>query len=132
VQRLADIEDAIGSHALWMSHVRQAIVEAQPGIDVEDIRAAGRCDFGKWLYGPRLSAADRTSVAYQEVESLHADFHRVAAQVVELAAAGQTAEAYGLLYGDYVTISGRLAIAMRAWQESVSRGIEGNPEQGPS
>lgn len=118
--RVADIEDAIASHALWMSHVRQAVVEAQPGIDVEDIRAADRCEFGKWLYGARLSAEDRESLAYREVESLHAEFHRVAAQVVELAAAGQTVEAYGLLYGDYVTMSGRLAIALRAWKESLA------------
>ena len=89
-------------------------------VDVEDIRAADRCEFGKWLYGARLSAEDRESLAYREVESLHAEFHRVAAQVVELAAAGQTVEAYGLLYGDYVTMSGRLAIALRAWKESLA------------
>ena len=118
--RVADIEEAIGSHALWMSHVRQAVLEAQAGIRVEDIGAADRCDFGRWLYGPRLSVADRASSAYREVESLHAEFHRVAAQVVELAAAGQTAEAYGLLYGEYVTMSGRLAIAMRSWQETLA------------
>lgn len=120
VQRVADIEDAIASHTLWLSHVRQAVLEAQAGMNVESIGAAERCDFGKWLYGPRLSVDDRASVAYRDVESLHAEFHRVAAQVVEFAAAGQTVEAYGLLYGEYVTTSGRLAIALRAWQESLA------------
>jgi hypothetical protein len=68
----------------------------------------------------RVSEEDRGTPEYQAVERLHSEFHELAAQVVELAAVGQTAEAYGLLYGDYVTMSGRLALAMRAWQESLS------------
>lgn len=120
MHKVADIEEAIGSHAMWMSQLRQAVLEAQPGFDLESIRAADQCDFGKWLYGPRVSEEDRGTPEYQAVERLHSEFHELAAQVVELATVGQTAEAYGLLYGDYVTMSGRLALAMRAWQESLS------------
>jgi len=116
----ADIEEAIGAHAMWMSHLRQAVLEARPGFDLDSIRATDQCEFGKWLYGPRLSEEDRATADYQAVERLHSEFHELAAQVVERAAAGQAAEAYGLLYGDYVTMSGRLALAMRAWQENLS------------
>lgn len=119
MDRVAEIEQAIGNHALWMSHLRQAILETPAALDVEVIRAEDQCDFGKWLYGSRLSVADRASSVYQEVERLHAEFHQVAAQVVELAASGRTCDAYGLLYGEYITMSGRLAIAMRAWQEKL-------------
>ncbi len=122
MHKVANIEEAIGAHAMWMSHLRQAVLEAWPGFDLESIRAADQCEFGKWLYGPRLSDDERATDEYQAVERLHSEFHELAAQVVELAAAGQAAEAYGLLYGDYVTMSGRLALAMRAWQESLSTG----------
>ncbi len=122
MHKVADIEEAIGAHATWMSHLRQVVLEAQPGFDLESIRAADQCDFGRWLYGPRLSAEDRGTHEYQAVERLHSEFHCLAAQVVELAAAGQAAEAYGLLYGDYVTMSGRLAMAMRVWQARLSMG----------
>ena len=121
---VVDIQQAIDSHALWMSSLRQAILDAQTPIDVAGIRAEDQCEFGKWLYGPRLSDEDRASSSYQEVKRLHAEFHEAAARVVELAASGQTRDAYDLLYGDYITMSGRLAIAMRAWQDTL-RGAAG-------
>jgi hypothetical protein len=42
--------------------------------------------------------------------------------VVELAVSGNTVAAYVLLYGEYVTMSGKLALAMRAWQQKLLRG----------
>ncbi|MBO3705596.1 MAG: CZB domain-containing protein [Candidatus Accumulibacter sp.] len=123
MDRVRDIEEAIGAHARWMSELRQAVLDAHSGADVEAIRADDRCDFGQWLYGPRLSAEDRATESYDEVRRLHAEFHQLAATVVERAAAGEAAEAYTLLYGDYVTLSGRLALAMRAWQARLLQGI---------
>jgi hypothetical protein len=81
-------------------------------------------NFGRWLYGSRLSAADRMTESYQEVRRLHAEFHDLAALVVERAAAGRIVEAYALLYDEYVTMSGRLALAMRAWQQRLLKGLE--------
>lgn len=120
MNKMEDIEEAIGTHALWMSQLRAAIVDEQTVLDAEVLRATDQCDFGKWLYGPRLSAEDRGTEAYRTVERLHTQFHELAAQVVERARAGHAAEAYSLLYGDYVTMSGKLALAMRAWQEALS------------
>lgn len=126
MDRVRDIEEAIGAHARWMSELRQAVLDATAGVDVEAIRADDRCDFGKWLYGPRLTAEDRATEDFEEVRRLHAAFHQMAAEVVERAAAGQTVEAYALLYGEYVTLSGRLALAMRAWQARLLQGIAGD------
>lgn len=122
---VADIERAISSHALWMSQLREAILAAEltdAASDAEAVRAVDRCDFGKWLLGPGLSEEDRAGSDYRDVQRLHADFHQVAAHVVELAASGKTREAYDLLYGEYITVSGRLAIAMRSWQNRLLAG----------
>ena len=119
MDKVADIEQAIGNHALWMSHLRDAILEARPTFDLEGVRSENQCEFGKWLHGPRLSVEDRASSFYHDVARLHADFHQLAARVVELAVSGKTLDAYELLYGEYITMSGRLAIAMRAWQETL-------------
>lgn len=124
MDKVAGIEQAINSHALWMSRLRQAILDAQSLIDVEAIRADDQCEFGKWLYGSRLSDDDRASRYYQEVNRLHAEFHQTAARVVELAASGKTRDAYELLYGDYITMSGRLAIAMRAWRDQLRATVQ--------
>jgi hypothetical protein len=48
---------------------------------------------------------------------VHAEFHELARRIVELAAAGQMVEANTLLYGEYITLSGKLVLAMRSWQE---------------
>ena len=123
MDKLRDIEEAIGAHASWMSDLRQAILDARSGVEAAMIRADDQCEFGKWLYGSRWSAEDRTTDSYQEVRQLHADFHELAAQVVERAAQGKTVEAYALLYGEYVTMSGRLALALRAWQGRLLQGV---------
>ena len=119
MDNVADIELAIQAHAQWMSHLRQAVLDALSGIDVQSIRADSHCEFGKWLHGPVLSADDRLTDHYLEVHCLHAEFHELAGRIVELAAAGQVAEAYTLLYGEYITLSGKLILAMRAWQASL-------------
>ena len=62
---------------------------------------------------------DRLTENYLEVWRVHAEFHELARRIVELAAAGQVADAYTLLYGEYITLSGRLVLAMRAWQENL-------------
>ena len=119
MDNVADIELAIQAHTQWMSHLRQAVLDALSGIDVQSIRADSHCEFGKWLHGSGLSAEDRLTDHYLEVCRLHTEFHKLAGRIVELAAAGQVAEAYTLLYGEYITLSGRLILAMRAWQASL-------------
>jgi hypothetical protein len=123
VNKVRDIEEAIASHAVWMSEMRQAVLDARLGsIEVEDIRAEDRCQFGRWLTGPLLTPEDRETDIYREVRRLHAEFHELAAQIVEKAARGQTVDAYALLYGEYVTMSGRLALSLRAWHERLLNG----------
>ncbi|MBL8401654.1 CZB domain-containing protein [Accumulibacter sp.] len=121
MDRVADIDKAIGAHTRWMSQLRETVLEAHPGIELETIRAADQCEFGKWLEGTSWSAEDRISDDYQEVRRLHAEFHELAAQVVELAASGKKNEAYGMFYCEYVTLSGRLALTLRTWQDRLSR-----------
>ncbi len=116
---MADIDLAIKTHTQWMSQLRQTVLDALSGIDVQSIRADGHCEFGKWLFGPGLSADDRLTDHYLEVRRLHTEFHELSGRIVERAAVGQVAEAYTLLYGEYITLSGRLVLALRAWQASL-------------
>jgi hypothetical protein len=119
MDKVADIEQAISAHRQWMAQLRQAVFDALSGIDVQSIRADNNCEFGKWLHGPSLSSDEQLTDHYLEVRQLHAEFHELAGRIVELAAAGQVAESYTLLYGEYITLSGRLILAMRAWQSKL-------------
>jgi hypothetical protein len=116
-EKVADLEQAIAAHVHWMTLLRQAVLDAVSGIDVENIAAHNQCEFGKWLHGPGLSADDRLSDDYLGVWRVHAEFHELARRIVELATAGQMVEANTLLYGEYMTVSGKLVLAMRVWQE---------------
>ena len=126
VDKVTDIEEAIGNHARWMSLLRDAILQAPPTVDVTEVQAEDQCEFGKWLHGPGLSPSDRLTEYYREVRHVHAEFHELAGRIVELAAAGRVFEAYALLYGEYITLSGRLALAMRAWQANQRELIVGS------
>ena len=117
--KVGDLEQAIAAHVHWMTLLRQAVLDAVSGIDVESIAAHNQCEFGKWLHGPGVSPDERLTDHYLEVRRLHAEFHELAGRIVELAAADQVAEAYTLLYGEYITLSGRLILAMRAWQSKL-------------
>lgn len=121
VDRIADIERAIRAHAVWLAELRRTLADAQRVPEVAAIRADDACEFGRWLYGPQLSDGERERGAYLAVLRLHAEFHELAAHVVELGASGRRLEAYTMLYGDCVTLSGKLVIAMRAWQTDLLR-----------
>jgi hypothetical protein len=118
-ERVGDLEQAIAAHVHWMTLLRQAVLDAVSGINVDSIAAHNQCEFGKWLHGPGLSADDRLTDDYLEVWRVHAEFHELARRIVELAAAGQMVEANTLLYGEYITLSGKLVLAMRTWQASL-------------
>ena len=51
--------------------------------------ADNQCDFGKWLYGAELTAADKPSLQYRTVRQWHAEFHKEAGRLVDLATMGQ-------------------------------------------
>lgn len=113
------IEDAIGKHTRWMSALQQVVFDARAAMDVESIRAADQCEFGKWLCASFWLPEDRATDQYQEVRKVHAEFHALAGQIVELAASGKAVEAYSLLFGEYITLSGQLALTLREWQKAL-------------
>lgn len=130
MQRVSDIEKAIDAHAHWVSFIRKAVVERKLGVDLESIRADNRCEFGKWLHGAQWLEDGPVKEAYWAVRELHAEFHKVSARVVELALSGKIFHAYTLLYGEYLTMSGRLVIAMRVWQSALLKEILSRSDDG--
>jgi hypothetical protein len=115
---IEEIDKAIGAHALWKSRLRMTIESGRIDMPVDSIRRDDQCDFGKWLLGKDLGAADRETPEYRAVSDLHARFHKTAARVVELALSGRRAEAETMMIlgGEYAAISDRLTEAMIDWK----------------
>lgn len=114
------ISKAVAAHGMWKTRLKSAIASGTLDMPVETIRQDNQCAFGKWLYGQELSAQDKATSHYRTVKALHADFHRAAARVAELALSGSRAEAQKLmaLDGEFTSASAKLTQAMMDWQKA--------------
>ena len=92
-------------------------VRPRPAVVAKD----NACEFGCWLHGPDLAAAEKNGPHYQKVRELHASFHAVAADVVRNAVSGKRAEAEASLAarGAFDVASTQLTGAMMAWKKAL-------------
>jgi len=111
------VEKAILAHAAWKQRLSWAIVEHSSRFTVEQVVVDDRCEFGKWFY--TLPSTLRTSAEGMVVQRLHAEFHVVAAHVLELALARRVDEATrALAKGEkYALLSDQLVAAMERWKQ---------------
>ena len=118
-----EIDNGIAAHGAWKDRLKTAVDTGKLEIPVATISADNQCAFGKWLYGSTLSGVDKASPQYAEIKQLHADFHKVAGRIAQLATSGKKTEAQQMLdFGkDYTMISGKLALALQRWKESVGQ-----------
>jgi hypothetical protein len=115
------ITAAVAAHSMWKQRLSRAIASGTIDMSVETIRVDNQCAFGKWLYSPSIPPDVKQSEDYQSVLKLHAEFHKVAARVAELALAGKKQEAESLmqLSGDYTRASSVLTQAMTRWKRNL-------------
>lgn len=116
------LDHAIAAHAKWKYRLMEAIDTGKSSHRVSDVRTDSGCDFGKWLIGLPLS--ERLSAHAQKVRALHAEFHRLAADVLEMALAGRKAEATAAmaLRSRFAEVSSDLTMAVTAWKQSAEQG----------
>ena len=115
------IQDAIAAHSFWKARLRTAVSSEKFDVAIATVKADDQCDFGKWLYGPTLSAAEKETERCRTVKQLHAQFHQEAARVVEWATSGQKNKAEEAMGsgGSYSRASRLLTEAMVRWRESL-------------
>ena len=103
------IDAAIEAHAQWAVSLRMAIVQGGSEFTPEAVRSDKNCEFGKWFYGD-FPAQFKKLPIYQEIKELHANFHKEAAKVLELALQKKREEALNLM--DIHSEFKRLSIAL--------------------
>ena len=120
MDHVEEIKQAVGAHVMWKSRIKQAIATGKCDIPVSTICTDNQCAFGKWLYGPTLTAQDKVSSQYKTVQDLHAAFHKIAARVVEMSIAGKKAEAEEkmAMNGEFGQASLKLTSAMTQWMKT--------------
>ena len=115
-----EIEKAIAAHGQWKQKLRNAIDTGQSESTPERVKQDNNCSFGKWLHG-RIDPAVKSMPHYQEIVALHAEFHKAAGHVLELALQGAKEEAKALigLGSDFSKLSSRLTAKMKEWQAAL-------------
>ena len=116
------IQKAIAAHSSWKARLKSAVATGKFDMSPADIKVDNRCEFGKWLYGPELTAADKQTKNYRAAVNLHAKFHREAAQIVEWATSGHKDEAEKAmgLEGSYTEASSALTKELIDWRLTLS------------
>jgi hypothetical protein len=118
--------EIIGAHVMWKQRLITFLAgDSTEKLDPETIRFDNRCALGKWIYGDGASMSHLPR--YEEVRSLHAQFHQYAADVVNLHLAGNTADAEKLLHGDYSRLSETLKHRMIGLSQQVKSATDGIP-----
>ena len=114
---IAVFQKAISTHSAWRGRLKTASASGTLDVPVGTVKADNQCQFGKWLYGAELSAAEKQTGHYRNVKTLHAKFHDEASKVAELAVSGHQAAAEKALSlsGDFSRASTALMDAVRSW-----------------
>ncbi len=118
-----EIRDAVQVHAAWKQRLNTAIRTGQSDLSVAVVCRDDQCRLGRWLYS--LDEPMQASHRWQCVRRKHADFHRHAARVLELALSGDTsaARAATSYSSGFAQTSARLMADLIEWQkETVSLG----------
>ncbi len=113
-----EIDSAVEAHCNWGESLKRAIDTGISNMSVETARDNSICKFGQWIYGDTIPQAAKDLPGYADIVKLHAEFHKRAAEVLQLALAGRKMEALdGLkITSEYATNSIMLRLSLRTWQ----------------
>jgi methyl-accepting chemotaxis protein len=128
MNRTEALDRAIVAHAKWKYRLMEVIDTGNSPLRASEVRTSDACEFGKWLIALPLS--ERLNEHSKKVRALHAEFHGLAADVLELALAGRKAEAVAAmaLGSRFAQVSANLTMAVQAWK-ATSRGDDAPPMQ---
>lgn len=115
-QLVAQIDSAIGAHGLWKMQLRSAIRSGRSDMTVPQASGDCNCKFGQWLHDPAFDPSHRSTVPHTVISRVHAEFHREAGKVLQLALGGSGAAADAALEGPFTEVSEKLVRALLKWK----------------
>jgi hypothetical protein len=99
--------EIISAHVMWKQRLVSLLAgKSEEQLEPSTIELDNRCALGQWIYGDGQTMAELP--AFEEVRGMHAQFHRLAAEVVKLHQMDNSSAAEVLLNGEYSRLSERL------------------------
>lgn len=90
-----DFDAAIQAHVEWKTKIRAYIMKRDGTVNSSIVRQDNQCALGKWIYGEGSRYSNLTE--YATLKAVHAGFHHVTAQVIEMVNAGKVQQAIEML-----------------------------------
>ena len=87
---IEEIDSALTYHKLWKEHLLEAIEKGTSNFQVGIVRSDNSCQFGKWIYS--LWEREKNNPEFLKMKQLHAEFHKTASEILELAINGKKKE----------------------------------------
>lgn len=108
-----ELRQAIAAHGQWKVKFRD-FMAGKLELDANVVQQNNQCQFGKWLESQGHKLLKKGD--YDEINQLHTEFHKVAAEVIRKKKAGQTQAAEQALAtgGAFTTTSARLTTRIMA------------------
>ena len=115
-----EIDKAVAAHQAWKQKLNQAIETGECESTPERVKKDNNCSFGKWLH-ERIDPEAKGTPYYNEILALHAQFHREAGGILEIALSGDKKRARKLmgLGSDFSNLSANLVTKMRWWKTTL-------------
>ncbi len=116
----ATITKAIGTHGAWKKRLSTAISDGTHTEDVSLVARDDQCEFGRWLHGSDPTGPDQAH--HQAAKTLHAAFHKEAANTLRQVSAGNKAQAEASIAtgGTFAEASQVLTKTMIEWRQSAA------------
>ena len=113
------ITKGIAAHGMWKQRLIDAIKTGKSEWTPDIVCQDNQCEFGKWLYS--CSGEEKAYPHYEKIRGLHADFHKTAAVVLDLALQGNTKQAEEKIGddSDYKNTSSNLTREMMNWKSEL-------------
>ena len=107
-----NFEDAVSAHQKWKMRLRMAIDgKSTEKLDPNAICKDDQCDLGKWIHGDGGKAMG-SKPEFGHLKTSHADFHKIAGDVLRKSLAGDKAAASALLDGEFFQTSTKVIQAI--------------------
>jgi hypothetical protein len=113
-----EIAKAIEAHENWKIRLSEAVESGEIDTPIEVIEKDNECEFGKWLFNSANIDYLKSTETFNEIVLLHAEFHKLAAEISKFAINGKKSNAKKLMTenGEYTAISKKLINTLNNWR----------------
>lgn len=115
-----DLAEAVQAHVRWKLRLQDYLDgKSSEKLDPMVICRDDQCDLGKWIHSSGMGYFHDLE-PFHQLRSDHAQFHYVAANVVQHVHANDRAAAEAALHGEYQQVSHKVVVALTELNKAVA------------